>query len=111
MALSEETCEVCRVGAPLVTEQELNELMPQIPHWQLNNDTAEQKVQRVFLFDDFIQAIDFTNKVAELAESVGHHPAILVEWGKVTVQWWTHKIQGLHRTDLIMAAKTDELLP
>ena len=68
-------------------------------------------MQRVFLFDDFIQAVDFTNKVAELAESEGHHPAILLEWGKVTVQWWTHKIHGLHRTDLIMAAKTDELLP
>lgn len=110
MALSEEACEVCRVGAPLITEQELNQLMPQIPHWQLNNDTDEQKVQRVFLFDDFIQALNFTNKVADLAESVGHHPAILLEWGKVTVQWWTHKIHGLHRTDLIMAAKTDELL-
>lgn|SRR5690554_503175 len=110
MDLSDQTCEVCQVGAPLITEKELDELMPQIPEWRLNNETDEQKVQRTFVFDDFVGALEFTNKVGELAESVGHHPAILLEWGKVTVQWWTHKIKGLHRTDLIMAAKTDKLL-
>ncbi|HVR28570.1 MAG TPA: 4a-hydroxytetrahydrobiopterin dehydratase, partial [Thermoanaerobaculia bacterium] len=52
--------------------------------------------------------LDFTNKVGEIAEEEGHHPALLTEWGKVTVGWWTHKIKGLHRNDFIMAAKTDE---
>jgi 4a-hydroxytetrahydrobiopterin dehydratase len=56
-----------------------------------------------------VEALDFTNRVGELAEQQGHHPAIITEWGKVTVTWWTHKIKGLHRNDFIMAAKTDRL--
>jgi 4a-hydroxytetrahydrobiopterin dehydratase len=56
-----------------------------------------------------VQALDFTNKVGGLAEEEDHHPAILTEYGKVTVVWWTHAIKGLHRNDFIMAAKTDQL--
>ncbi len=63
----------------------------------------------MFKFKDFVQAGAFTNKIAEIAEQEGHHPAILTEWGKVTVTWWTHKIKGLHRNDFIMAAKTDQV--
>jgi 4a-hydroxytetrahydrobiopterin dehydratase len=59
--------------------------------------------------DDFQQALDFTNKVGQLANQENHHPALLTEWGKVKVDWWTHKIKGLHRNDFIMAAKTDEV--
>jgi 4a-hydroxytetrahydrobiopterin dehydratase len=58
---------------------------------------------------DFIKAMDFTNRAAQLANEEDHHPAILTEWGKVTVTWWTHKIKGLHQNDFIMAAKTDQL--
>ena len=65
------------------------------------------QLERVFTFSDFAQALAFTNKVGALAEEAGHHPAILTEWGKVTVTWWTHKIGGLHRNDFIMAARTD----
>jgi 4a-hydroxytetrahydrobiopterin dehydratase len=54
--------------------------------------------------------MDFTNRVGELAEAAGHHPALLTEWGKLTVTWWSHKIKGLHRNDFILAARTDELL-
>ena len=60
--------------------------------------------------DDFAQALEFTKKVGELAEEDAHHPALLTEWGRTTVTWWTHKIKGLHRNDFIMAAKTDKLL-
>ena len=66
-------------------------------------------IELVFSVDDFAQALEFTNKVGELAEEEGHHPALLTEWGRTTVTWWTHKIRGLHRNDFIMAAKTDEL--
>jgi pterin-4a-carbinolamine dehydratase len=66
-------------------------------------------LQRVFKFKNFAQALDFTNKVGDLAEAEDHHPALTTEWGKVTINWWTHKIRGLHRNDFIMAAKTDGL--
>jgi 4a-hydroxytetrahydrobiopterin dehydratase len=68
-----------------------------------------KRLQRAFKFKNFAEALQFTNQVGALAEEEGHHPALLTEWGKVTVTWWTHKIKGLHRNDFIMAAKTDEL--
>ena len=70
-----------------------------------------RRLERVFAFKDFAQALAFTNQVGELAEAEGHHPAILTEWGRVTVTWWTHKINGLHRNDFIMAAKTEAVYP
>ena len=65
-------------------------------------------LQRSYKFADFKSALAFTNRVGEEAEKAGHHPALLTEWGKVTVTWWTHAINGLHRNDFVMAAKTDE---
>ncbi|WP_290787293.1 4a-hydroxytetrahydrobiopterin dehydratase, partial [Halomonas sp.] len=62
-----------------------------------------------FTFKDFVQALDFTQRVGEIAEQADHHPAILTEYGKVTVTWWSHKIKGLHRNDFILAARTDEV--
>jgi 4a-hydroxytetrahydrobiopterin dehydratase len=107
--LAEESCEVCRVGAPLVTQKEAEILLVEVPQWSISIDQGVSKLQRVFGFSDFLTAIAFTNRVAELAETVGHHPSLLVEGGRVKVVWWTHKIQGLHKTDFVMAARTDEL--
>ena len=70
---------------------------------------GEPRIQRVFQFENFEQALSFTNRVGALAEEQGHHPALLTEWGRVTVGWWTHKIRDLHINDLIMAGKTDLL--
>lgn len=108
-ALTQEKCVACRRDAPQVTEAEIAELKPQIPDWQLIERDGIKRLERVFSFANFADALAFTNKVGALAEEEGHHPAILTEWGKVTVTWWTHKIKGLHRNDFIMAAKTDEL--
>ena len=99
----------CRRDAPTVTDAEVAELRPQIPDWELRAPDGVKRLQRVFAFDDFAQALVFTRDVGALAEAEGHHPALLTEWGRVTVSWWTHKIKGLHRNDFIMAAKTDEL--
>ena len=66
-------------------------------------------LERVFGFGDFAAAMEFTNRVGEIAEEQGHHPALLTEWGRVTVRWWTHKIRNLHVNDFVMAAKTDEV--
>jgi 4a-hydroxytetrahydrobiopterin dehydratase len=67
------------------------------------------RLERQYRFRSFVDALAFTNRVGEIAEAEGHHPAILTEWGRVTVSWWTHKIRGLHRNDFVMAAKTDRL--
>ncbi|MDW8365022.1 MAG: 4a-hydroxytetrahydrobiopterin dehydratase [Abditibacteriales bacterium] len=108
-ALTQERCVACRRDAPQVTAAEVAELKPQIPDWEIVERDGIRRLERVFSFANFADALAFTQKVGALAEEEGHHPAILTEWGKVTVTWWTHKIKGLHRNDFIMAAKTDEL--
>jgi len=102
-------CVACRKGEPTVTEAEIVELHPQIPDWQIVEREGVKRLERTFKFDNFVQALAFTNRVGEIAEAEGHHPALQTEWGKATVTWWTHKIKGLHRNDFIMAAKTDPL--
>ena len=107
--LTEMKCVACRAGAPTVTEAELAELLPQVLEWQLVERDDIPRLERVFDFKDFASALAFTNAVGDIAEEEGHHPALLTEWGQVTVTWWTHKIKGLHQNDFIMAAKTDGL--
>ena len=107
--LVEERCVACRRDSPRVSEEEIADLKPQIPEWNLVEHDGIPRLERIYRFKDFTEALAFTNRVGELAESEGHHPAILTEWGRVTVSWWTHKIKGLHRNDFIMAAKTDQL--
>ena len=102
-------CVACRSDAPTVTEAEIAELQPQVPEWEITEQEGIKKLSRVFPFDDFANALAFTNELGELAEEENHHPALLTEWGRVTVTWWTHKIRGLHRNDFVMAAKADEL--
>ncbi len=108
-ALTQMKCVPCRGGEPTVTDAETAELLRQVPKWKIVEWDSIKRLERVFGFPDFAQALAFTNEVGEVAEAEGHHPAILTEWGKVTVTWWTHKIRGLHRNDFIMAAKTDTL--
>jgi len=108
-ALSDEKCTACRRDSPRVTEAEIGELKPQIPEWTLVEREGIQRLERVFRFKNFAEALQFTNRVGALAEEEGHHPAILTEWGQVTVTLWTHKIRGLHRNDFLMAAKIDSL--
>ncbi|MEZ4598596.1 MAG: 4a-hydroxytetrahydrobiopterin dehydratase [Syntrophotaleaceae bacterium] len=107
--LREQKCEACRRGAPPATSEEIAAFRDQIPEWEILTVEGIELLSRTFPFRNFGEALDFTNRVGELAETEGHHPSILTEWGKVTVQWWTHKIRGIHRNDLIMAAKTDTL--
>jgi len=108
--LTNEKCAACRRDSPLVTEEEIEELKPQVPDWTLVRREGVQRLERVFIVKDFVEALSFTNRAGALAEAEGHHPAILTEWGRVTVTLWTHKIHGLHRNDFIMAAKIDSLV-
>lgn len=109
-ALKNQVCEACRADSPRVTADEAAGLLTDIPDWQVVEANSVEQLQRRFKFKNFVEAMNFTQKIGDLAEQSGHHPAILTEWGQVTVSWWTHKIGGLHRNDFIMAAKTDELL-
>ena len=107
--LAQFQCIPCRGGEPTLTAEEIASLKPEAPDWDIVDRDGILRLERVFKFKNFVQALAFTNRVGELAEEQGHHPALLTEWGRVTVTWWTHKIKGLHRNDFIMAAKTDEL--
>lgn len=107
--IADETCEACRADAPRLTEQEIQPLQQEVPEWQVIMQDKIPVLIREYSFANFFQALAFTNLVGRLAESMNHHPAILTEWGKVRVEWWTHKIKGLHRNDFVMAAKTERL--
>ena len=105
--LEQMTCTACHKGESIITDAEIAKLHPQIPDWQIVVSDGMRRLERVFAFPNFADALAFTNQVGAIAELAGHHPALLTEWGKVTVAWWTHKIGGLHRNDFIMAWKTD----
>jgi 4a-hydroxytetrahydrobiopterin dehydratase len=92
-----------------VTDEEIAELHPLVADWELTDVESVKRLKRGFKFRDFAQAMEFASRVGEAAESEGHHPRLTVEWGRVGVEWWTHKIRGLHRNDFIMAAKSDRL--
>ena len=109
MDLSAQHCVPCREGSPATSDAEAAELHRQVPEWRVVERDGVKRLERVFAFPDFAAALAFTNQVGAIAEQEGHHPALLTEWGTVTVTWWTHAIRGLHRNDFIMAARTDAL--
>lgn len=100
-------CVPCRKGELPLTDTEIAELLPQIPAWDLIEADGIPRLQRAFKFKNYVEAMAFVNKVAMTAEKEDHHPLMVVEWGRVTVQWWTHVVKGLHQNDFVMAAKTD----
>ena len=106
-ALNQQNCEACRADAPKISDEDLKALMPEIPDWSVVVVDDVMQLQREYAFKNFVEAMAFSNRVGDVAEAEGHHPAILTEWGRVTVSWWSHKIKGLHKNDLIMAARTD----
>jgi 4a-hydroxytetrahydrobiopterin dehydratase len=109
MTLAREKCVACRRDSPRVTEEEIAVLHPVVPDWELTDTDGIPRVERAFKFRNFADALEFTERVGNEAEAEGHHPRITLEWGRVAVQWWTHKIRGLHRNDFIMASKTDHI--
>jgi 4a-hydroxytetrahydrobiopterin dehydratase len=106
--LASQTCVPCRGGVPPIKGKELQQIKQQVPQWKVVN---EHHITRVFTFPDFKQALEFVNRVGETAEQQGHHPDILLTWGKAEITMWTHKIDGLTQSDFIMAAKIDQLYP
>ena len=84
-------------------------MLQQLTNWQLISVAGVTQLSKTFLFSNFNQALVFSNQIGGISEEQNHHPALLTEWGKVTVTWWSHSIKGLHRNDFIMAARTDDV--
>jgi len=106
--LASKTCVPCRGGVPALKGEELRALAHQVPLWEVVN---EHHVTRKFEFPDFRKALAFVNRVGELAEQQGHHPDILLAWGRAEVTVFTHKVDGLTESDFILAAKIEKLYP
>lgn len=104
--LADKRCVPCRGGVPPLTGDDLLRLSSQLPAWKV---IEEHHVEKSFLFPDFRKALDFVNRVGEVAEEQGHHPDLTLSWGKVDVKVFTHKIKGLTESDFILAAKIDRL--
>jgi 4a-hydroxytetrahydrobiopterin dehydratase len=104
--LASKTCVPCKGGVPPLAGKELEALAKQVPQWKVVNG---HHITRTFTFPDFRQALAFVNKAGEIAEQQGHHPDILLSWGKAEITTWTHKIDGLTESDFILAAKIDKL--
>jgi 4a-hydroxytetrahydrobiopterin dehydratase len=107
--LSQQKCVPCSGGTPRLNSEQIAALKPQIPEWNIVEVEGIPRLVRLYKFPTFQTALAFTNRVGDAAETEGHHPALLTEWGKVTVSWWTHDIGGLHSNDFVMAAKTDQI--
>ncbi len=106
-SLAEKECIPCKGGTPALKGAELREMTSKLGGgWRLERD---HQLEKEFTFKNFRDALDFTNKVGELAESQGHHPDIYLTWGKVKLTIWTHKVDGLTESDFVLAAKVDRL--
>ena len=106
--LTEKTCVPCKGGVPALSAEEAKHYLDETPNWAL--DGAAIRIERRFAFGDFVEALDFVNRLGALAENEGHHPDISFGWGYCNVVLYTHKIKGLHENDFIMAAKIDCLV-
>jgi 4a-hydroxytetrahydrobiopterin dehydratase len=104
-------CSAVTATTSRLDDEEIGRYQAKLPDWEIYQKDGEPRLEKVFQFKDFNQAVDFTNRVASIAIQEDHHPSILTEWGKVTLTWWTHKIHGLHLNDFIMAAKCNGLYP
>lgn len=109
--LNELRCEACTSSAAALNEQERAQLLTELEGWQILIRDEVPQLEKVYKFKNYKLAWAFANQVSELAEQEFHHPSILLEWGKVTVTWWSHSIKGLHQNDFICAAKCDAFIP
>jgi 4a-hydroxytetrahydrobiopterin dehydratase len=107
--LTEVDCEACKIDAKKLSDNEISNQISQLNGWTVCEEDSINKLRKEFKFKNFVEALEFTNKVGALAEEHNHHPDILTEWGKVTVTWWSHKIKGLHQLDFVLALRTSEL--
>lgn len=103
--LTAKHCTPCQGGVPPMDAAEAERRMADVPDWTLKDDG--RRIERTWRFKDFVQAFELVKTVADLAEAEGHHPDVTFGWGYATVSLYTHKIDGLHENDFILAAKID----
>jgi 4a-hydroxytetrahydrobiopterin dehydratase len=105
--LSRESCVPCRGGVPPLDESDITPLLEELGNgWRVVDN---HHLEKSYEFPDFVSALDFANRVGAIAEQEGHHPDIQLSWGRVVLTIWTHKVEGLTRSDFVLAAKVDEL--
>lgn len=105
--LTAKKCTPCQGGIPPLSKEVAEEYLAKVPGWQLQENAT--KIKRTFEFKNFMKALEFARHVGELCEQQGHHPDISIGWGYCRVVFQTHKIEGLHENDFIMAAKVNRL--
>ena len=102
-------CEACRPDAPKLTGEEIARYADALAQWRVETIDDVPRLHRCYRVRNFAEALLLTNRVGDLAETIGHHPQIVTEWGRVTVKWWSHKIKGLHELDFALAKRCDTL--
>ncbi|HKF78390.1 MAG TPA: 4a-hydroxytetrahydrobiopterin dehydratase [Candidatus Dormibacteraeota bacterium] len=107
--LASRHCVPCEAGTPPLTAEETGPLLAQVPGWTIEEAEGHSQLVRAYRFRDFVTAVDFVNRIVPVAEAEGHHPDLLVTWGRVRVQLWTHAAGGLTENDFVMAAQIDQL--
>ena len=108
MNLLNKKCVPCESDIPTMIEDEIEDYRKEVPDWDVVEVEGVPRLRRTFTFKNFSEALKFTNTIGGIAEEQGHHPLIELTWGRVTVEWWTHNINGLHQNDFVMAAKTSK---
>jgi 4a-hydroxytetrahydrobiopterin dehydratase len=106
MKLADRSCVPCKGGVPPLSHDEVESLISELSGWKVKDD---KRIQKTYKTDDFLDSLEFANKIGDIAEEQGHHPDLLVRWGELGVEIWTHKINGLTESDFILAAKIDRL--
>mgnify|MGYP001374029256 FL=1 len=107
--LTKQKCEACTIDAPLVDKKRFTELLKDLDGWEIIYEDINI-LSKTYSFDNYEDSVKFATDIVKLSEDEDHHPSILLEWGSVRVQWWSHKIKGLHMNDFICAAKTETLI-
>ena len=105
-SLADNKCVPCRGGTPPLTDEQIQPLLAQLEGWQVEDD---KKLIKTYKLKNWIEAVDFVNRISPVAEAEGHHPDLYLRWGEVRVYLWTHKIDGLTESDFYMAAKIDRV--
>ena len=103
-------CEACRPDAQKLTGEEISRYAREVPGWRVETVGEVPQLHRTYEVRTFAAALELTNRVGALAETIGHHPQLVTEWGRVTVKWWSHKIRGLHELDFALAKRCDSLV-
>ncbi len=106
MSLSDKTCVPCRGGVPTLSIEECEKLLKEVNGWTHEDG---KKILKSYKFNDFMSAMNLANKVAAVSEEENHHPDLLVRWGELKIEIWTHKVNGLTENDFILAAKIDSI--